>query len=240
MKAVILAAGKSTRLYPLTRSLPKSLLPIGEETILDHQIKALVTTGISEAVIVVGCHKQQIVDHLAAKKYPIAISYVENDEYDTSHPITSLWFAHEHLEGPLIFFHCDVLFTADTIKSLLIDPNESTFLYRKGVWDEEAGKIIIGDNQRVLELGKHIESDRATGEYLQIARLDADFCKHLVKVLTDRHRDSHDGFTIDAFNDVIQDDTIRATGLPFDGFAMEIDTVEDYEAAKEAWDKKTS
>ncbi|MDA0712316.1 MAG: sugar phosphate nucleotidyltransferase, partial [bacterium] len=44
MKAIILAAGYATRLYPLTKDFPKPLLEVGGQTILDHlidQLKAL-------------------------------------------------------------------------------------------------------------------------------------------------------------------------------------------------------
>lgn len=238
MKAIILAAGKSTRLYPLTSSLPKSLLIIGDKTIIDHQIESLIEADIHELVIVVGYYKEKIIDHLAEKKYPIVITYIENDRYENSHPITSLHFAKAYIEGPLIFFHCDVLFTADVIKAILANPNESVMPYRENVWDEEAGKIIVDSDGRVRELGKHIDENRATGEYLQVAKFGADFCRRLITVLDDRVRDGRDGYTIEALNDVVQDDSIRAIGLPFNGFAMEIDMIDDYEAAQKAWNEK--
>lgn len=238
MKAIVLAAGKSTRLYPLTSSLPKCLLLIGDKTILDHQIEGLIASGVTELVLVIGFQKRKIIDHLAEKKYPMKITFVENDLYENSGPITSLGFAREYLKGPLIFFHCDVLFTAGAITSLLAHPDESVLLYRENVWDEEAGKIIVDDDDEVRELGKHIEKDRATGEYLQIAKFGADFCTRLVAVLDERIRAGRDGYTIDAFNDVVRDAAVRAVGLPFKGFAAEIDTREDYEAARKAWNNR--
>lgn len=240
MKAIVLAAGKSTRLHPLTLSLPKCLLPVGNATILDHQIESLIEAGVSELIIVVGFEKEQIINHIANKKYPLNITFVENTRYENSHPITSLYFAKAFIEGPLIFFHCDVLFTADVVKALLTDPSESVLPYRENTWDAEAGKIIVDSDGRVRELGKHIEERRSTGEYLQIAKFGPDFCKRLATVLNERTRAERDGYTIDAFNDVVQDDTIRAIGLPFKGFAVEIDTKEDYVAAQRAWDKKNS
>jgi len=90
----------------------------------------------------------------------------------------------------------------------------------------------------VLELGKHIEKNRATGEYLQIAKFGSDFCNRLIAVLDERVKAGRDGYTIDAFNDVVHDDSIRAIGLPYDGFVMEIDTKEDYAAVQKAWRQK--
>ncbi|MHB1543600.1 MAG: nucleotidyltransferase family protein [Gammaproteobacteria bacterium] len=51
MKALILAAGRGTRLRPLTDLMPKPLLVLGEETLLARQIRALAQAGICELVI---------------------------------------------------------------------------------------------------------------------------------------------------------------------------------------------
>jgi len=232
----MLAAGKSTRLYPLTLELPKCLLAVGDKTILDHQVESLVANGIKELVIVVGYHKQKIIDHLAEKNYPITITYIENDQYERNGPIIGgLRLVRNYLHEPLLFFHCDVLFTTDAIATLLANPNESVLLYRRGVWDEEAGKIIVDAEGRVQELGKHIDMNRASGEYAQIAKFGADFCERLVTIVDERLIAGRDGYTIDAFNDVVQDSSIHALGLPFGGFLMEIDTTEDYAAAQKVW-----
>ena len=45
MKAVILVAGVSRRLYPLTEYRPKCLMEVGGQAILDHQLRALKAVG---------------------------------------------------------------------------------------------------------------------------------------------------------------------------------------------------
>jgi NDP-sugar pyrophosphorylase family protein len=54
MKVVILAAGRGSRFYPYTKYIPKCLLDIGSETILEHQINHIRNCGIDKVVIVVG------------------------------------------------------------------------------------------------------------------------------------------------------------------------------------------
>ncbi|MES2995150.1 MAG: phosphocholine cytidylyltransferase family protein [Patescibacteria group bacterium] len=240
MKAIILAAGESKRLYPLTLDKPKSLLPIEDKTILDHQVESLVAVGIEELILVVGYHKQLIVDHLKEKGYPIRITYIENEQYRTTGPILGgLALVKEYFQEPVIFFHCDVLFETDALTRLLADPRDSVMLYRAGAWDEEAGKIVVDpQTSRVLECGKHIEQERASGEYLQIAKFGASFGAALVDTIELRGTTGNDGFTIDAFNDVVRAGEIEAYGLPFDALTSEIDTPEDYEAAKRAWKER--
>ena len=48
MKAMILAGGLSTRLYPLTKSVPKPLVPVGDRAVLEILIRSLVAAGIHE------------------------------------------------------------------------------------------------------------------------------------------------------------------------------------------------
>jgi len=51
MKAMILAAGRGERMRPLTDSTPKALLPIGDQTLAEHHLRALRSAGISDIVI---------------------------------------------------------------------------------------------------------------------------------------------------------------------------------------------
>ena len=57
MQAVILAAGKSTRTYPLTLTRPKPLLKVANKTLLEHNLDNLVGI-VDEVIIVVGYKKK--------------------------------------------------------------------------------------------------------------------------------------------------------------------------------------
>lgn len=46
MKAVIMAGGYATRLWPITKDVPKALLPVGDRTILDHILEKVAETGL--------------------------------------------------------------------------------------------------------------------------------------------------------------------------------------------------
>lgn len=238
MKALTLAAGQSTRLRPLTATLPKCLLPVGNKTILDHQIEALIVSGITELTIVVGFEAEQIKNHLRARAYPLTITYIENTEYKTTQPaLGGLFLAKKCLAEPVLFFHCDVLFDAQLVQELLAHPSETVFPYRKSAWDEEAGKIVVNEMHEVTELGKHISHAHASGEYLQIAKFGKDFAAAIITVLTKWNESGKDSYTIDVFNEALTVTQGPAVGLPFTGTALEIDTIADYELAKQTWNK---
>ena len=79
MQAVILAAGKSTRTFPLTQTTPKPLLPVANKPILEYHLDALQDIA-DEAVIVVGYRKDLIKKHFGEKFGSLRIRYAEQSE----------------------------------------------------------------------------------------------------------------------------------------------------------------
>ena len=81
MQAVVLAAGKSTRTYPLTLTRPKPLLKVGKKTLLEHNLEQL--DGLAEEVILVVGYKKDMLINFADKiknNYKFKIRFVEQKE----------------------------------------------------------------------------------------------------------------------------------------------------------------
>ena len=81
MKAVIIAAGTGSRLWPHTNQVPKTLLPCGQGTILSQIMRNFVTIGITEFVIVVGFGAKQIVEYVATAGLGAHVTFVENPDW---------------------------------------------------------------------------------------------------------------------------------------------------------------
>lgn len=62
-KAVIAAAGMGTRFLPQTKAMPKEMLPLVDQPIIQHIVEELVHAGITDIIIVTGYHKRSIEDH---------------------------------------------------------------------------------------------------------------------------------------------------------------------------------
>ena len=76
MKAVILAGGLGTRLRPYTKSLPKSMLPLGGKPILEYEIEWARKNGIKEIVLCVSYLRNKIEDYFEdGKKFGVKIEY---------------------------------------------------------------------------------------------------------------------------------------------------------------------
>ena len=97
MKAIILASGTGKRLQPLTDLVPKSLLTVGHQTILDYQLTSLTKQGINEVVITTGPLREQIEEHVRSR-YSAEVQFVHNPRFETTNYIYTLWLAKESID----------------------------------------------------------------------------------------------------------------------------------------------
>ncbi|MEU9451481.1 UTP--glucose-1-phosphate uridylyltransferase [Streptomyces sp. NPDC048277] len=63
MRAVLPAAGLGSRLLPLTKALPKEMLPVGDKPVIEHTVRELLASGITDITIVTSAGKDLIRDH---------------------------------------------------------------------------------------------------------------------------------------------------------------------------------
>ena len=96
--AIILVAGFGSRFVPITYELPKGLVLVKGEPLLERQIKQLIEKGISEIYIVVGYLKEKF-DYLI-DKYNVKLVY--NPEYAVKNNLSSLYYARGYLKNSYI------------------------------------------------------------------------------------------------------------------------------------------
>jgi UTP--glucose-1-phosphate uridylyltransferase len=79
-KAVIPAAGIGSRLLPLTKAIPKEMLPVGDKPVIEHTVRELITSGITDITIVVSGGKSLIQEHF--RPNPALVEQLRNDGKD--------------------------------------------------------------------------------------------------------------------------------------------------------------
>ncbi len=79
-KAVILAAGDSTRMLPLSANQPKHLLPIAGKPLIFHTMEALEKAGIRETLVVYGYHAGKLREAVETRSWKMKISFVDQKE----------------------------------------------------------------------------------------------------------------------------------------------------------------
>ncbi len=181
MNAVILAAGRGKRLGEATRSIPKCLVDIGGQSILEHQINALESIGIERYVIVVGYHYSQVINE-ATRLIGERASFAYNSHYNTTNTSYSLWLALNKQRDSFYYLNGDVLFSAEILDRIESSPLSSVLaLDVKRCGSEEVKVVLIGD--RVVQVSKEVPREIASGEFIGIARFDGQLVEALFRSL---------------------------------------------------------
>lgn len=106
MQCVILAAGKGTRLRPLTENIPKPLVIVAGKPLLEHIVDAL-PSAVKELIIVTGYLEDKIKEHCGAEYKGRKVTYVTQEEQKgTGH---ALWLCKDHIKGRFLFMFADDL-----------------------------------------------------------------------------------------------------------------------------------
>jgi bifunctional UDP-N-acetylglucosamine pyrophosphorylase/glucosamine-1-phosphate N-acetyltransferase len=104
MQCVILAAGKGTRLRPLTDNVPKPLVQVAGKTLLDHIVGAL-PSAVDELIIVHGYLGEHIKTYCGNVFHGRSVTYVAQTEQRGTAP--ALWLCRELLRGRFLFMFAD-------------------------------------------------------------------------------------------------------------------------------------
>lgn len=236
MKALILAGGQATRLYPITHGLPKCLLPFGDHTILDTQIESLIRVGVQDIIIVTGyCHKA-IEEHIGHRHSDKHISLIYNTEYETTRAAYGFGLAREHFDTSLIYLNADLLCVPQLIEEIVTSPHDSVTAIAQNEWDEEEVNVITDPTGVVTEIGKLIKKEDSNGEFLGATKLSPNFLEKMAVVIDQFNtEDDRKHFAVDAMNGAIRMGGILYAHDVSQYKAIEIDTIEDYESAKTIW-----
>lgn len=134
MQAIMLAAGKGSRLGRYTKNNTKCMLEVYDKTLLERAIDALIDAGINKFIMVLGYKADNVKQFIKEKKLDkkIDIEYVDNDVYDTTNNIYSLYLARNYLiEDDTILLESDLIYDKSIIKKLVDSKYESAALVAK-------------------------------------------------------------------------------------------------------------
>jgi choline kinase len=184
MQAIILAAGMSKRLRPLTDSTPKCLLKVGGKTLLEMTINNILANGIKNFVMVTGYRENMIREHMAEKFPGLDITYLTNADFENNNNSYSLWMTRNLIHGKSILLDSDILFDYRIISKLLEFQHTDCLAVKCApTLGEEEIKVIIDSANKIEHIGKHLDPAASFGESIGIERFSYDFFSKLSEVL---------------------------------------------------------
>jgi choline kinase len=238
MQAVILAAGSSRRLRPLTDTTPKCLLKMGNKNLLELMIENILSNGIDEFIFVTG-YREKMIRGFVDEKFPrIKKTFITNTDYDNNNNSYSLWMTKNYVKNSVLLLDSDILFDKDIVKSLLDSGFENCIAvnFTKKLDDEQI-KVIVDKENGVLQIGKNIDLKKSAGESIGIEKFSSYFMKELFAIL-DRKISKEkivNEFYETSFQEIIDKDNSRNRIYAIDVskyICIEIDTIQDYEIAQ--------
>ncbi len=224
------------RLRPLTDERPKCLLTVGSRTLLQRTFDAMIAAGISEFVVVTGYRGEMIRDFLL-NTYPSSLTFhfLHNADYEHNNNIYSLWMTRKLVRGrEFLLLDSDILFDPAIIQRMLQEPGTALALNRHELGEEEI-KVIVDSNNQVVEISKVCSPSEAIGESVGIEKMEADYSVALFAEL-DRMIEGEgliDIFYERAFERLIPQGHSFHIVDTTDYFSIELDTVDDFNSARE-------
>jgi choline kinase len=236
VKAVVLAAGCATRLRPYSDDTPKTLLPVAGVPILRRTITSLLRFGFDQFVICTGYLEHMVRDAVASWFPELDVTYVTNPEFRTTQNGCSLLLAREHVEDDgFLLLDGDVVFDEGVIEELVEQGPDCLAVRSVGELGLEEMKVTADNQDRILQIGKHVPVRSAMGESIGIELFSAASSKRLFETLHHRVRDL--GLTNEYYESAFQqllDEGATLYGVDIGSmYASEIDTIDDLIDANE-------
>lgn len=226
MRAIILAAGRGTRISRMIEMVPKSVLPIDGVPLLRHTVLLLQSREI-EVTVCVGYQKTALFEALNG----LEVQYIENPFYELTNSIASMWFAKDALSGELLILNGDVYFSEEILSLILQDKRHAVMLTDKTRTKVGDYFFSVTDNGCICKYGKDLPLAERSSEYVGIAKLSKAFTEkfrgRLLALIDEQKSQLWWENVLYSFTDH-NEETIHT--LDVDGlFWSEIDYFDDYE-----------
>ena len=235
MRAIILAAGRGSRMKALTSDKPKCLVELRGSSLLERQLEALRGGGVSEIGIVTGYRRELLANR--------GLVEFHNPRWAETNMVSSLECAGAWLEaGPCIVSYSDIFYSADAVRSLIDCLAPLAVAYDPAwlaLWTRRFGDPLLDaetfrldPSGHLLEIGnKPQRVEEVQGQYMGLLRFTPDAWRTVLDLrsalpLAERDRMHMTG----TLQRVIEAGVLPVLGVPYEGEWGEVDSAEDLQA----------
>jgi choline kinase len=242
MKAIILAAGRGSRLQPYTKNCPKCLTDLGGMTLIDRQIRTLRDAGVQDIVIVTGYLNDMLVIE--------GTRQIHNPDWASTNMVESLFCAESEFGDDIIVSYGDIVYEPRVLVPLIESRHDFSVVVDRqwrSYWEirfenplEDAESLRLDDEGCITDIGNAvIEIDRIQAQYMGLMRFRGQGVETLRAARENlktasrpwmEKRTIANAYMTDLLMEIILMEE-KVHGIPVDGGWLEIDTVEDYQTA---------
>ncbi len=198
MRAVILAAGLGRRMRPLTDHMHKSLLPVGDSTILGRIVDGLCAIEVRDILVVTGYRAGEVREFLASRYPEMSFRFVHNERFSETNNIVSLAMAFDAVtfDEDVLLIESDLLFDPSVLQRLRHRRGNVALVdrYRPGM---DGTVVSVDDGVVTGVFPPHLQRDDFVyadkWKTLNVYRFDKDFCRDVFAPLLSLYARRIDG-----------------------------------------------
>ena len=233
MRALILAAGVSRRLYPHTYATPKCLLEVGGKAIIHYQLEALKELGVKDITMIVGYYREMLIANIEKNFPDLRFNFVVNHHYFETNTAYSVYAGRESFNGEYLLMNADVVYPKELLSKLFNSHYENALAVDIKSCGREEVKVIDGGENKVTAIGKDLIEDQCLGEFIGVAKFSSVFVEQFIRALGSliEAGGKNDYFEagIEQLLEKLQVHYVDVSEYP----CLEIDFIEDLESARE-------
>lgn len=232
MKAIILAAGRGSRMKDLTEERPKCMVELRGKALLDWQLEALRAAGITEIAIVTG-YKREL---LAGR----GLVEFHNARWAETNMVSSLACAEAWLKTePCIVSYSDIFYSPAAVQSLMACPASLAVTYDPNwlaLWTQRFGDPLLDaetfrmtPKHMLAEIGNKPKSvEEVQGQYMGLLRFTPEGWAEVVRIRTGLTSEQCDKMHMTGtLQKVIDAGRVAIAAVPYDDEWGEVDSAED-------------
>lgn len=246
-KAIHLAAGKGSRLRPITNDRPKPLVELGGTTLLERNVETLRAGDINDQIVVTG--------HCGDQIQNLGYQTVHNPAYGETDMVYSLFCAENEFptERDLIISYGDIVYEKSVVEALLNADgaiNVVVDLEWNNLWAErfddpldDAETLKFDCDNRIQEIGGEPQvMDEIEGQYIGLIKIRTDHIERFTErytELTETEEDEYASVEMTHFIQSMVDDGWDVQAVPIKNGWLEVDTVKDLKMYRERYEQET-
>lgn len=240
MKAVILAAGRGSRMRGITDQKPKCLTRVGGRPLIDWQMRALTLGGVAEVAVVTGYRSESL--------QSLNIRHFHNNRWADTNMVRSLMCADAWLKSGAIVSYADLIYTPDIVQSLFDAEGDIVISYDTEWLTQwrlrfdnpllDAETFRVSESGKLIEIGQRAEStDDIQGQYMGLTRFSPTGWKKVADFLAGVSADVLDKLDVTALLSLLIERGFSISTVPIAGNWFEIDDERDLKACDQEIDR---
>jgi choline kinase len=232
MKALILAAGRGSRMKHMTEARPKCLVELRGRSLLEHQLEALHGAGIHDIGIVTGYRRDMLAHQVPAEFH--------NSRWAETNMVSSLACAHAWLsQEPCIVSYSDIFYESEAVSLLCASQADLAITYDpnwQDIWTRrfedplsDAETFRLHEDGTLAEIGNKPDSIEAIqGQYMGLLRITPKGWSEIMSVRETLSESDRDQVHVTGIlQDIIQAGRVPVAAVPYRGSWGEIDSESD-------------